>query len=125
MKRLMAIRLGYISDPERQRKQTLAQATGGSKPACKINGGIRSAYFTSSKTLGVTFATRCHLYGQRWVIKVMANTPRPRRSACLERSRWLRFQYIPSSATDEGRVYTGTFASATVTCPIWEHFIMR
>lgn len=112
--------LGYISDLSGN-VNDIAQATGGSKPVCKINNGIRSAYFTSSKTLGVTFATPMpSVRTEVWVIKVMANTPSAEAYPhVLSGAGGLDFQYIPSSATDEVRVYTATFASATVTCPAY------
>lgn len=112
--------LGYISDLSGN-ANNIAQATGGSKPVCKINNGIRSAYFTSSKTLDVTFATPIPpTRTEVWVIKVMANTPSADAYPhVLSGTGGLDFQYIRNSATDEVRAYTGTFSSAIVTCPAY------
>ena len=99
----------------------IVQATGGSKPVCKVNGGIRSAYFTSSKNLGVTFATAVPaVRTEIFVIHVKANTPSAEAYPhVLTGAGGLDFQFIRNTATDVIEVWDGTSLCGYVTCPAY------
>lgn len=109
--------LGSVEDLSGNASDIL-QATGGSKPVCKINGGIRSIYVTSSKLMEVTFASAMPaLRTEVWVIKVMANTPSPAEAYphVLSGGGGLDFQMIRNSATDVVEVWDGTLSDGSVT----------
>jgi len=110
--------LGSISDLSGN-GNNVVQATGGSKPVCKVNGGIRSAYFTSSKNLGVTFATAVPaVRTEIFVIHVKANTPSAEAYPhVLTGAGGLDFQMIRNTATDVIEVWDGTSWCGYVTCP--------
>lgn len=110
--------LGYISDLSGNHNN-VAQATGGSKPVCKVNGGIRSAYFTSNKSLSVTFgsvvpAQRTEVF----VVRVAANTPVGEAYIHVMSggSGWTMV-FVRSTSTNVVDMISGGFFGGTVACP--------